>query len=129
MRPAVRRLLAALLTATAATAASPAVAAPDFAVTAHRGGPTRLLGENTMAAFRNALADGATAVEADVRRTFDDRLVVLHDSGLGRTTTCTGPIGAWTRAAWTGSAWSRRAAGRCPTSRSCSPSPPAGRSR
>ena len=32
-----------------------------------------------------------------MRRTRDDELVVLHDSGLGRTTTCTGPIGAWTR--------------------------------
>ena len=98
MRPAVRRLLAALLAATAVLTAAPALAETDFTVTAHRGGPTRTLGENTMAAFRNALADGATAIETDVRRTRDDELVVLHDSGLGRTTTCTGPIGAWTRA-------------------------------
>ncbi|KRF37208.1 hypothetical protein ASG94_07635 [Nocardioides sp. Soil805] len=73
------------------------VAARDFSVTAHRGGPTRTLGENTMAAFRHSLRAGATAIETDVRRTGDDELVVLHDSGLGRTTTCTGPIGAWTR--------------------------------
>ncbi len=69
----------------------------DFSVTAHRGGPTRTLGENTMAAFKHSLRAGATAIETDVRRTKDDELVVLHDSGLGRTTTCTGPIGAWTR--------------------------------
>ena len=69
----------------------------DFSVTAHRGGPTRTLGENTLAAFRHSLRAGATAIETDVRRTQDDELVVLHDSGLGRTTTCTGPIGAWTR--------------------------------
>jgi glycerophosphoryl diester phosphodiesterase len=71
----------------------------DFSVTAHRGGPTRTLGENTLAAFRHSLRAGATAIETDVRRTQDDELVVLHDSGLGRTTTCTGPIGAWTRRA------------------------------
>jgi glycerophosphoryl diester phosphodiesterase len=98
MRPAVRRLLAALLATSAVLVAAPAVAETDFSVTAHRGGPTRTLGENTFAAFRNALAEGATAIETDVRRTGDDEMVVLHDSGLGRTTTCTGPIGAWTRA-------------------------------
>lgn len=98
MRPAVRRLLAALLTTTAVLAAAPAVAETDFSVTAHRGGPTRTLGENTFAAFRHSLAEGATAIETDVRRTKDDEMVVLHDSGLGRTTTCTGPIGDWTRA-------------------------------
>ena len=69
----------------------------DFSVTAHRGGPTRTLGENTFAAFEHSLRAGATAIETDVRRTRDDELVVLHDSGLGRTTTCTGPIGTWTR--------------------------------
>jgi glycerophosphoryl diester phosphodiesterase len=80
-----------------ASAADGAGGSRDFSVTAHRGGPTRTLGENTMAAFRHSLRAGATALETDVRRTKDDELVVLHDSGLGRTTTCTGPIGAWTR--------------------------------
>lgn len=80
-----------------ATATEGPVAARDFSVTAHRGGPTRGLGENTLAAFKHSLRSGATAIETDVRRTADDELVVLHDSGLGRTTTCTGPIGAYTR--------------------------------
>lgn len=92
-------LSATLLAAVPATAADggDAGGGRDFSVTAHRGGPTRTLGENTMAAFRHSLRAGATAIETDVRRTKDDELVVLHDSGLGRTTTCTGPIGAWTR--------------------------------
>ena len=113
MMSAVPRALALLLTPVLSLAARPpavALDAPrpgvadrgtrrgrDFSVTAHRGGPTRTLGENTMAAFRHSLRAGATAIETDVRRTKDDELVVLHDSGLGRTTTCTGPIGAWTR--------------------------------
>jgi glycerophosphoryl diester phosphodiesterase len=90
-------VLSLLLALPLSAAAAAADAGRDFSVTAHRGGPTRTLGENTMAAFRHSLRSGATALETDVRRTKDDELVVLHDSGLGRTTTCTGPIGAWTR--------------------------------
>lgn len=92
----VRRLLALALVLTASLVAAPAVAAPDFTVTAHRGAPSRTLGENTLPAFGRALSDGATAIETDLRRTKDDKLVVLHDSGVGRTTNCAGPIGAWT---------------------------------
>ena len=88
--------LALLLTLTSALTSGPAFADPDFTVTAHRGAPTRTLGENTLPAFGRALADGATAIETDLRRTKDDKLVVLHDSGVGRTTNCSGPIGAWT---------------------------------
>lgn len=90
-------MLLAAVPATATDGAAGTGGGRDFSVTAHRGGPTRALGENTMAAFRHSLRAGATAIETDVRRTKDDELVVLHDSGLGRTTTCTGPIGAWTR--------------------------------
>ncbi|PVG82444.1 hypothetical protein DDE18_13350 [Nocardioides gansuensis] len=102
-----RRGVGAALTLALATAATalPAHAADagqqgqrDFSVTAHRGGPTRTLGENTMAAFRHSIEAGATAIETDLRRTRDDELVVLHDSGVGRTTNCTGPIGDWTLA-------------------------------
>lgn len=94
----VRRLLALalLLTLTSALTEGPAAAEPDFSLTAHRGAPTRTLGENTLPAFGRALSDGATAIETDLRRTKDDKLVVLHDSGVGRTTNCTGPIGSWT---------------------------------
>lgn len=94
----VRRLLplALLLTLASVLTSVPASAEPDFTVTAHRGAPTRALGENTLPAFGRALADGATAIETDLRRTKDDKLVVLHDSGVGRTTNCSGPIGSWT---------------------------------
>lgn len=85
-----------LLVLASASASAPASAEPDLTLTAHRGGPTRALGENTLPAFRQALSDGATAIETDLRRTKDDELVVLHDSGVGRTTDCAGPIGSWT---------------------------------
>ncbi len=42
--------------------------------------------ENTLAAFRQALADGADGVELDVRVTADWVPVVLHDRDVGRTT-------------------------------------------
>ncbi|QIK74559.1 glycerophosphodiester phosphodiesterase [Nocardioides piscis] len=92
----VRRVLALTLLLTLTLAAAPAVASPDFTLTAHRGAPSKQLGENTLPAFGRALADGATAIETDLRRTKDDKLVVLHDSGVGRTTNCSGPIGSWT---------------------------------
>jgi glycerophosphoryl diester phosphodiesterase len=44
----------------------------------HRGSSARLP-ENTMAAFRQALDDGATALELDLHRTADGRIVVAHD--------------------------------------------------
>jgi len=48
-------------------------------VLAHRGA-NRELPENTVAAFRRALALGADGVELDVQRTADDQLVVCHDA-------------------------------------------------
>lgn len=92
----VRRLFPLALVLSLTLTAAPALAEPDFRVTAHRGAPTSALGENTLPAFGRALADGATAIETDWRRTKDDKLVVLHDSGVGRTTNCSGPIGSWT---------------------------------
>lgn len=35
--------------------------------------------ENTLEAFRQALADGATALELDVHQTVDNKLAVIHD--------------------------------------------------
>jgi glycerophosphoryl diester phosphodiesterase len=92
----VRRLLALVVPVALTLTSAPAFAEPDFSLTAHRGAPTRTLGENTLPAFGRALSDGATAIETDLRRTKDDKLVVLHDSGVGRTTNCAGPIGSWT---------------------------------
>lgn len=70
----------------------------DLSLTAHRGAPGHGVGENTFEAFRKAIAAGATAIETDVRRTKDNKLILLHDSGVGRTTNCRGPIPIWTRA-------------------------------
>ena len=53
-------------------------------VVAHRGS-SRRAPENTMAAFRLAIAGGAPAFELDARLTSDRRVVVFHDSTLSRT--------------------------------------------
>jgi glycerophosphoryl diester phosphodiesterase len=50
----------------------------------HRGA-SAVAPENTMAAFRKALAAGADGIEFDVRLTSDDVAVVIHDSTLRRT--------------------------------------------
>jgi len=42
--------------------------------------------ENTIASFRKALEIGVDAVELDVRRTRDDKLLVIHDEDVKRTT-------------------------------------------
>lgn len=59
-------------------------------VVAHRG--DRAYTENTVAAFRSAIRAGADAIETDVRTTRDHRLVLMHDSTLGRTTTERGRV-------------------------------------
>ena len=83
MRPSSRPLLP------APTWSAPTWAPPK--VTAHRGGSDERP-ENTLDAFRNAVAIGADVVEFDVRSTADHRLVVLHDRTLDRTTNCTGIV-------------------------------------
>lgn len=60
---------------------------------AHRGA-SRYAPENTLAAFRRALEDGAPAVECDVRRTGDGHLVVIHDPTVDRTTDGRGAVGS-----------------------------------
>lgn len=65
---------------------------------AHRGtGPTRPLSalpENSLAAFRQAIALGADGVELDVELTSDGQLLVMHDDTLDRTTACAGCVSA-----------------------------------
>jgi glycerophosphoryl diester phosphodiesterase len=60
-------------------------------VAAHRGGAL-LWPENSLTAYRNALALGVAYLEADVHLTADDEVVVLHDPTLDRTTTGAGPV-------------------------------------
>jgi glycerophosphoryl diester phosphodiesterase len=60
-------------------------------VHAHRGG-AGLAPENTLAAFRNALALGADVIELDVHVSRDGEVVVLHDFTLSRTTHTSGYV-------------------------------------
>ncbi|MEE9377207.1 MAG: glycerophosphodiester phosphodiesterase [Candidatus Lokiarchaeia archaeon] len=46
--------------------------------------------ENTVEAFKKALEFGANWVEFDVRKTKDEKIVIIHDSTLDRTTTGSG---------------------------------------
>jgi glycerophosphoryl diester phosphodiesterase len=71
------------------TAAAQGMIAPLFA--AHRGGAL-LWPENSLLAFRNALALGTDFLELDVHLTRDGEVVVIHDATLDRTTTGAGPV-------------------------------------
>ena len=68
-----------------------AVAGPPVQVAAHRGG-SLLWPENSLLAFRSALALGADLLELDVHLTRDGELVVIHDPTLERTSTGTGAV-------------------------------------
>ena len=50
--------------------------------------------ENTLTGFAHAYAAGVRAFELDVRLTADDRLAVIHDATVDRTTNGAGPVGA-----------------------------------
>jgi glycerophosphoryl diester phosphodiesterase len=58
---------------------------------AHRGG-SNLWPENSLLAFRKALALGADYLETDVHLTADGEVVVIHDPTLDRTTTGSGAL-------------------------------------
>ena len=58
---------------------------------AHRGGAARWP-ENSLTAFRGAIAGGAKLVEMDVHLTADGEVAVIHDPTLDRTTNATGAI-------------------------------------
>jgi len=55
----------------------------DVAIVAHRGG-SRVAPENTLPAFRSAIATGSDFVELDVQLTADDKVVVHHDRDTER---------------------------------------------
>lgn len=55
---------------------------------AHRGGRP----ENTLAAFRRAKAEGASAIEVDLEFTRDGHPVLLHDSTVDRTSSGSGRV-------------------------------------
>jgi len=58
---------------------------------AHRGDKTRYP-ENTLAAFRAALAAGAEMIELDIALSKDRQIVVIHDDTVERTTNGTGAV-------------------------------------
>ncbi|MGV9798556.1 glycerophosphodiester phosphodiesterase [Mycobacterium sp. NPDC003449] len=62
-----------------------------FAVIGHRGTPA-VVPENTLTSFRRAEADGADAIELDVRSTRDGTTIVMHDPDISRTTTGHGAV-------------------------------------
>jgi glycerophosphoryl diester phosphodiesterase len=64
---------------------------------AHRGGAARWA-ENSLTAFRGAVAQGAKLVELDVHLTADGEIAVIHDPTLDRTTSGYGPLAACTAA-------------------------------
>ena len=80
-----------LIVLAALVVAARSVAAPAVQIAAHRGGAL-LWPENSLLAFRNALALGVDMVETDVHLTADDEVVVLHDPTLDRTTTGRGAV-------------------------------------
>jgi len=69
--------------------------APRYA--AHRGG-AGLWPENSLLAFRSAIALGAGILELDVHATADGRVAVIHDATLERTTDGRGPVSGCTAA-------------------------------
>jgi glycerophosphoryl diester phosphodiesterase len=72
-----------------------AAAARPPLVAAHRGGAA-LWPENSLTAFRGALALGVDALEFDLHLTADGVPVVIHDATLDRTTTGRGAVRATT---------------------------------
>ncbi len=60
-------------------------------VIGHRGG-AGAAPENTVAAIRHGIEAGADAIEFDIHATRDDRIVVIHDDTLERTTDGAGTV-------------------------------------
>ena len=83
-------LLAVLYYAAQAVLRTPPLS--QLQVAAHRGG-LKHAPENTLAAFRSGIAQGADFLEFDVQRTRDGALVVIHDETVDRTTDGSGTVG------------------------------------
>ncbi|MFD6918229.1 glycerophosphodiester phosphodiesterase [Streptomyces virginiae] len=79
------------------TAASSLRIARAVRVVAHRGASEEHP-EHTLAAYRQAIADGADALECDVRLTADHKLVCVHDRRVERTSDGRGVVSEMTYA-------------------------------
>ena len=64
-------------------------------IAAHRGGAA-LWPENSLLAFRNAMALGSDLLEFDVHLTRDGGVAVIHDATVERTTDATGAVASMT---------------------------------
>jgi glycerophosphoryl diester phosphodiesterase len=87
----VRRWARGLLGLGTLAVAAAGAAQPAVRVAAHRGGAL-LWPENSLTAYRNAIALGVDLLETDVHLTADGEVVVLHDPTLDRTTTGRGAV-------------------------------------
>lgn len=69
----------------------------NVVVVAHRGMAAGFP-ENTLAAYRNAVSLGLSAIEIDLRATADGHIVVMHDDTVDRTTNGSGRVDQMTLA-------------------------------
>jgi glycerophosphoryl diester phosphodiesterase len=63
----------------------------DVLIVVHRG-MVAGFPENTLAAFRQAMVMGFSAIEIDLRATADGHIVVMHDDTVDRTTSGRGKV-------------------------------------
>ncbi len=63
---------------------------------AHRGLINSIFKENTLEAFKNALNNGYDGIELDVRVTKDNKLVVIHNNLINKTSNGTGSVNNYT---------------------------------
>lgn len=61
-------------------------------IVAHRGGAYAGYPENSIALFEHTLSHTPAIIEADFRLTQDDKIVMMHDDRLDRTTTGSGRV-------------------------------------
>jgi glycerophosphoryl diester phosphodiesterase len=93
---AVLAVLAVLAFPAAASASIPCEPPPaDFKTAAHRGA-AELAPENTLDAYRYAIAYGVDMIEVDVQQTLDGRFVSFHDPEVDAKTDGSGRIGLMT---------------------------------
>ena len=68
---------------------------PQGKIIAHRGASS-IAPENTLAAFSKAIDFGVQCIEADIRLSKDDSVMVIHDETLDRTTNGSGNVNEFT---------------------------------
>jgi glycerophosphoryl diester phosphodiesterase len=84
--------IASCLSSTSTVHAAPDPPGSNVVLVAHRGAVGPGQPENTLAAFRLAIASGAEAIEIDLRGTKDGEIVVIHDPTVDRTTNGSGAV-------------------------------------